>query len=216
MEWHPFSVASGPDEPFVELFIRGLGDHTKKIVALSKQCAAENRLPWVLRDGPYGKLDFDYRRYGVVVLVGGGVGMNPIIGILKDIYTGYDNEARAVPQHQMESVHVHWVMRTVAEADVFIDGIRTHMSVAGQRHDLPSLKLTMHVTRESGGRFMPDNANEVMLAGRPNFTEVFDEITVVYGNFDVILDHFSRVSQLPPAPHAASAMLYLVPVLIVC
>ena len=38
-EWHPFSVTSAPTEEFVELHIRALGDHTRKIVALSKKCA---------------------------------------------------------------------------------------------------------------------------------------------------------------------------------
>ena len=37
-----------------------------------------------------------------------------------------------------------------------------------------------------------------------------------YGNFDIILDHVSRVSQLHPNPHAPCAMLYIVPMLVVC
>ena len=53
-EWHPFSVTSGPSEEFVELHIRSLGNHTRKIVALSKACRAENRQVWIRRDGPYG------------------------------------------------------------------------------------------------------------------------------------------------------------------
>ena len=36
----------------------------------------------------------------------------------------------------------------------------------------------------------------------------------VYGNFDIILVHFWRVSQLHP--HAPCDMLYLVPMLVVC
>jgi len=42
-EWHPFSVTSGPGEASIELHIRALGDHTRKIVALAKQCREENR-----------------------------------------------------------------------------------------------------------------------------------------------------------------------------
>ena len=37
-----------------------------------------------------------------------------------------------------------------------------------------------------------------------------------YGNFDIILDQISRVSQLHPTPHAPCSMLYLVPMLVVC
>ena len=37
-----------------------------------------------------------------------------------------------------------------------------------------------------------------------------------YGNFDIILDHLSPISQLLPTLHAAWAMLYFVPMLIGC
>ena len=37
-----------------------------------------------------------------------------------------------------------------------------------------------------------------------------------YGDFDIILDHFSRISQLRLTPHVSCATLYLVPVLTGC
>ena len=37
-----------------------------------------------------------------------------------------------------------------------------------------------------------------------------------YGNFDIIFDHFPRISQLHPTPHAPCAMPCLVPMLIGC
>ena len=36
----------------------------------------------------------------------------------------------------------------------------------------------------------------------------------MYGNFDIILDQFSRISQLRPTQHALCAVLYLVTMLI--
>ena len=36
----------------------------------------------------------------------------------------------------------------------------------------------------------------------------------MYGNFDIILDHFSRTSQLHSTQHAPCAILYFVPILI--
>ena len=38
----------------------------------------------------------------------------------------------------------------------------------------------------------------------------------VYGNFDIISDQISRISQLHPTPHAPCTMLYVVPVLVGC
>ena len=37
-----------------------------------------------------------------------------------------------------------------------------------------------------------------------------------YGNFDIILDHFPRISQLQPTPHALWAVFYLMPRLTSC
>ena len=38
----------------------------------------------------------------------------------------------------------------------------------------------------------------------------------LYGNFDIIWEHFSRVSRLRPTPHARWAVFYLVPRLTPC
>ena len=37
-----------------------------------------------------------------------------------------------------------------------------------------------------------------------------------YGNFDIVLDHFSRISPLCTIPHAPCAVLYFVPMLAGC
>ena len=41
-------------------------------------------------------------------------------------------------------------------------------------------------------------------------------VHTVYGNFDIISNRFSRISQLHSTPHALCAVVYLVPVLIGC
>ncbi len=61
-EWHPFSVSSGPREERVELHIRALGDHTRKIVDLAKERAGTNKKTWICIDGPYGNQTFNFRR----------------------------------------------------------------------------------------------------------------------------------------------------------
>jgi respiratory burst oxidase len=63
-EWHPFSVSSGPREEEIEVHIRGLGDHTNRLVEFAKQKEAANETTFVLMDGPYGLSSaFNYRRY---------------------------------------------------------------------------------------------------------------------------------------------------------
>ena len=39
----------------------------------------------------------------------------------------------------------------------------------------------------------------------------FRDALHLYGNFDIILDHFPRISQLHPTPHALWSVFYLVP-----
>ncbi len=38
---------------------------------------------WIRVDGPYGDLNMNYRRYPVLLLVSGGIGVTPAMGILK-------------------------------------------------------------------------------------------------------------------------------------
>jgi len=37
-------------------------------------------------DGPYGNLNLNYRRYPRLVLVAGGIGITPVMGLLRDAY----------------------------------------------------------------------------------------------------------------------------------
>jgi hypothetical protein len=51
LEWHPFTLSSGPEEPTSEVLIKGIGDFTKKLVTASRE---KGKL-WIRVDGPYGK-----------------------------------------------------------------------------------------------------------------------------------------------------------------
>uniref|UniRef100_A0A6B2LHR3 FAD-binding FR-type domain-containing protein n=1 Tax=Arcella intermedia TaxID=1963864 RepID=A0A6B2LHR3_9EUKA len=82
MEWHPFSLSSAPNDTIMEVHVRALGNWTKKLVDLASQ-KQQTRIKF---DGPYGNLKLNYRRYTNMLLIGGGIGVTPLIGILKDIF----------------------------------------------------------------------------------------------------------------------------------
>ncbi|KAG0553469.1 hypothetical protein KC19_12G014000 [Ceratodon purpureus] len=103
-EWHPFSITSAPDDPFLSVHIRTLGDWTaemKKIFSdacggrprlqtvnnygLSGELTLAARFPKLYIDGPYGAPAQDYLKYDVLLLVGLGIGATPFISILKDL-----------------------------------------------------------------------------------------------------------------------------------
>ena len=103
-EWHPFSITSAPDDPFLSVHIRTLGDWTaelKKIFSdacggrprlqtvnpygLSGELTLAARFPKLYIDGPYGAPAQEYLKYDVLLLVGLGIGATPFISILKDM-----------------------------------------------------------------------------------------------------------------------------------
>ncbi|XP_021887279.1 respiratory burst oxidase homolog protein A [Carica papaya] len=100
-EWHPFSITSAPDDDYLSVHIRQLGDWTQELKRLfSEVCeppvagksgllradeTTKKSLPKLLIDGPYGAPAQDYKKYDVLLLVGLGIGATPFISILKDL-----------------------------------------------------------------------------------------------------------------------------------
>ncbi|XP_073007440.1 respiratory burst oxidase homolog protein C-like [Typha latifolia] len=105
-QWHPFSITSAPQDDYVSVHIRTVGDWTRQLkLVFSKVCqpstagksgllradydqeenSSSPSFPRVLIDGPYGAPAQDYKKYDVVLLVGLGIGATPFISILKDI-----------------------------------------------------------------------------------------------------------------------------------
>lgn len=76
---HPFSISSSPAaRPRIEFTIKESGDFTNRI----------GKLPigtTVYLDGPHGAFTHSGREQGPLVLIAGGVGLAPIIGILRQL-----------------------------------------------------------------------------------------------------------------------------------
>lgn len=125
-QWHPFSITSAPQDNYISVHIRTLGDWTSQLrVVFSEVCqpstdgksgllrAETDRqvvgpvFPKVLIDGPYGAPAQDYKDYEVVLLVGLGIGATPFISILKDIINNMklleSNGSANSPQLDLES-----------------------------------------------------------------------------------------------------------------
>ncbi|KAG2916913.1 hypothetical protein PC117_g17583 [Phytophthora cactorum] len=91
LEWHAFTIASSPKTSYessntMTLLIKALGDWTEKLMVYQQVCTRCSIEPEVYVDGYYGvSLAEMYQTYNTVVLVGGGVGITPLLGILDDI-----------------------------------------------------------------------------------------------------------------------------------
>lgn len=76
---NPFSIATAPEElPRMRFLIKAVGDLTKSLPDMRAGAA-------VSVDGPHGNLIVDGRDADAILLVAGGVGLAPLIGILRSL-----------------------------------------------------------------------------------------------------------------------------------
>lgn len=80
---HPFSIADSPERPGLSLIIKEAGDFTDTIGDLAPGTA-------IGIDGPYGEFTLAQHPGDAVVLLAGGVGIAPIMGLLRDLVARRD------------------------------------------------------------------------------------------------------------------------------
>ena len=85
---HPFSIASSnSDLPKVSYVIRDLGDYTRQLAKIRP-----GKRVWL--DGPHGVFTLNARNATGIVLIAGGAGIGPLIGILRELAS--NNDARPI------------------------------------------------------------------------------------------------------------------------
>ncbi|KAL1201199.1 putative respiratory burst oxidase protein G [Cardamine amara subsp. amara] len=144
-EWHPFSITSSPQDDYLSVHIKSLGDWTKALKGVfskvSKPIPVGDMLhgannpdyPKIMIDGPYGAPAQDYKKYEVVLLVGLGIGATPMISIIKDIINNTETKEKLnqmekgfqqEPQSKKETfktrkAYFYWVTREQGSYDWF-------------------------------------------------------------------------------------------------
>jgi predicted ferric reductase len=83
MQQHPFSIASCPSDRCIELTVKELGDFTESV----KHVEAGTRV-WL--EGPYGCFHRSPGRAKGAVLIAGGVGITPVMSMLRDARHRHD------------------------------------------------------------------------------------------------------------------------------
>jgi predicted ferric reductase len=106
---HPFSISSAPaDRPRIEFTIKEVGDFTQRIGQVPVGTTA-------YLDGPHGNFTPAGRSASRIVLIGGGVGFAPIMGILRqlkaeswphpvDVIYGNRSEAQILYRYELEEM----------------------------------------------------------------------------------------------------------------
>ena len=85
-ERHPFSMASAPNDDYLEIIVKDLGNFTHAFGRLAPGTKVE--VQW-----PYGRFNFQYSRYKRQIWIGGGIGLTPFMSMGRDlrldVYSGY-------------------------------------------------------------------------------------------------------------------------------
>lgn len=106
-------------------------------------------------DSPYGRLPMRYKSYSQLVLVGGGVGVTPLVSILKDVFQ-LDMSAEAKARHPLSTilkrVYLVWVVPTETEWSWFADTIRQAKPLADLKRpngsSFPQLNVFGHISQQ--------------------------------------------------------------------
>lgn len=141
-QYHPFTLTSAPEEDYISIHMRVVGDFTK---AVSKELGCEwdkksdntsqvvgvNRngpgtegvdptirrvLPRVYIDGPFGSASEDVFKYETAVLVGGGIGVTPFASILKSIWYRMNYPKKKT---RLRKVYFFWICKDFGSFEWF-------------------------------------------------------------------------------------------------
>ncbi|CVK95280.1 related to ferric-chelate reductase [Fusarium mangiferae] len=161
VNWHPFTVASAPNDPrkIVTIAVRGLGGFTKAVQyadcnvdgnshgcdSLDSNSMMSHPLKMRL-DGPYGVGSVSWGLLPVTVLVAGGIGITPGISIASHIIrqTGIDVGSRFASH-----VHLLWVVRDAQHIQWFADELTELAKACAKPDSTTTLEIVIFVT---GGR----------------------------------------------------------------
>uniref|UniRef100_A0A915BN44 NAD(P)H oxidase (H2O2-forming) n=1 Tax=Parascaris univalens TaxID=6257 RepID=A0A915BN44_PARUN len=184
-ELHAFSLASAPQAPTLELYIKAVGPWTwnlrNEII-----CAQANATsyPVLHLNGPYGDGNQDWHQYEVAVLIGGGIGVTPYASILTDLVL--EKSSGKHTPIKCKKVYFLWICSTHKNYEWFIDVLKNveqldnenileiHIFVTQFFHKF-DLRTTMlyicetHFRRSAGGRSMFTGLKAANHFGRPNF-----------------------------------------------
>jgi NAD(P)H-flavin reductase len=180
VNWHPFTVASAPNDPekTATIAIRGLGGFTKAVQyadcngdvnthgcdSLHSNSMMSHPLKMRL-DGPYGVGSVSWGLLPVTVLVAGGIGITPGISIASHIIrqTGIYVGSRFASH-----VHLLWVVRDAQHIQWFADELADLANACAKPDSTTTLEVAIFVT---GGRHreveMSDPSHEMQVMSSP-------------------------------------------------
>ncbi|KAI9676836.1 MAG: hypothetical protein M1817_006675 [Caeruleum heppii] len=209
-QYHPFTLTSAPEEDYMSVHVRCVGNFTIALAAAlgctfdkprESSVKAVNKhtsgtevnpslrrvLPRLFLDGPFGSASEDVFKYEVAVLVGAGIGVTPFASILKSIWYRMN-----YPQQKtrLRKVYFFWICRDFGSFEWFRSLL---MAIEAQDMD-NHIEIYTYIT----ARIQNDDATNIMINdvnadrdavtglraptnfGRPNWDLIFKSIRRVH------------------------------------
>lgn len=163
-EWHPISFTSAPSDPSFLFYIKSFGSWSRSVSKL------HGKSPQINIDGPYGMLTHDVTQYDVVVMCCGGIGVTPMISILRDLH--YKMSVKLL---DAKKVYLFWTMRDpslyYSLGDCFNDVLVSPMSSC--------FNLSVWITQAG-------EASPLFERGKPDWMEIFSALKTLHDDVDRI------------------------------
>jgi NADPH oxidase len=204
-QWHPFTLTSAPEEDFISVHIRVVGDFTREF-ASKLGCDVNSKnpkssspngdinrlLPRLMIDGPFGSASEDVFKYEVAMLFGAGIGVTPFASILKSIWYRMNYPTQST---KLTKVYFFWICRDYQAFEWFQDLLK-----AIEEEDVEQyIEIHIYLT----GRLKEDQIHNVIQNdeegfedavtglrapthyGRPNLDQIFSGIAHHHPETDV-------------------------------
>jgi len=154
LQWHPFTICSGKDDPTVDFLIAGVGDWTRELARCCLETKEKNSpLPMVALDGPYMAPTQSALTKKVLVAVGAGVGITPFLSLMSTIIAQLDEDGDLSTMDNLGQghgkfarlieVHFYWMTRN---ADEFLFAKKLISRIMTHRNLLDRVFVHLHVT----------------------------------------------------------------------
>ncbi|XP_069480814.1 dual oxidase 2-like isoform X2 [Ambystoma mexicanum] len=193
-EYHPFTLTSAPHEDTLSLHIRAAGPWTTRLRELYSPDSVEEleAYPKIYLDGPFGEGHQEWNKFGVSVLVGGGIGVTPFASILKDLVFKSSVHSKIM----CKKVYFIWVTRTQRQfewlADIIRDleendkndlvSVHIYITQLAEKFDLRTTMLYIcerHFQKVLNQSLFT-GLRSVTHFGRPPFVQFFDSLQEVH------------------------------------
>ncbi|CAL1709755.1 unnamed protein product [Somion occarium] len=212
-QWHPFTLTSAPEEDYISIHIRVVGDFTGAL-AKAVGCDFDRQkgdkeaggavvnsstnpigrvLPRVMLDGPFGSASEDFLKYETVLLVGAGIGVTPFASILKSIWYRMNN-FNSKPT-RLSKVYFTWVIRDFGSAEWFHSLLHAIEEQDTQNRIEINIYLTAKIKEDDMTNIIVQDVGAEKDAitslrapthfGRPNWDRVFSSISDKHPETDV-------------------------------